>query len=60
MNSIKKSEEIRDKIIKGLSNSFQKLLEYKKSINGELIIMKDNKIISVKPEYFDKLDKLKK
>jgi hypothetical protein len=43
-------EILRNKILEGLEISYQKLLAYKKRNNQELVIMKDDKIVSVKPE----------
>ncbi|MDR1593694.1 MAG: hypothetical protein LBS43_04305 [Prevotellaceae bacterium] len=44
------SDAIMNKILTGLEISYRKLLDYKKRNNQELVIMKDDKIISVKPE----------
>jgi hypothetical protein len=45
-------EILRNKILEGLEISFQELLAYKKRNNQELVIMKDGKIVKVKPEDF--------
>lgn len=42
--------DIKNKIVKGLEISFEKLLESKKKNNGTLIFSIDNKIIKVKPK----------
>jgi hypothetical protein len=42
-------EDEKNKILKGLEIAYQKLLEYKKAKNSELVILKDNKIVKVKP-----------
>ncbi|MCL6461121.1 MAG: hypothetical protein I4O51_04535 [Flavobacterium micromati] len=39
----------QQKIIDSMSKVYEKLIEFKKKSNSELIIMKDNKIVSVKP-----------
>ncbi|MFK7001310.1 hypothetical protein [Flavobacterium oreochromis] len=40
--------ERRDKIIKGLAIAYQKMLEFKKIHNSELVIMKEDKIVKIK------------
>ena len=45
-------DEINKKIGEGLKIAFKKLLEAKKKNGKELAILKDGKIILVKPEYF--------
>ncbi len=40
----------KEKIIKGLEKAYQKMIAYKKSIGGEIAIIKDNEIVVVKPE----------
>lgn len=42
-------EEINSKIIKGLEKAYERLIEFKKQKQTELVILKDNKIIKVKP-----------
>ena len=37
------------KILDGLEIAYLRLLEYKKKINSDLVILKDGKIIRVKP-----------
>lgn len=39
----------QEKIIKGLEKSYEKLLESKRKTNGELVILKDNKVVRIKP-----------
>jgi hypothetical protein len=39
-----------DKILKGLEMAYEKLLADKKAKNSELIILRDNKIVAIKPE----------
>lgn len=38
------------KILKGLEKAYIRLLEYKKYKNSELVIMKDHKIVRVRPK----------
>jgi len=37
------------KILQGMDKVYEKLIEYKKRMNSELVILKDDKIIRVKP-----------
>jgi hypothetical protein len=41
--------DLRDKILLGLEKSHQKLLADKRRNNEELIILRDNQIVRVKP-----------
>ncbi len=41
--------EEKNKILKGLEKVYEKLLEFKKMKNSELVILKDNKIVKIKP-----------
>ena len=43
------SNERVNKILAGLELSYNKLLEEKRAKNGELVILRDNKIVSIKP-----------
>lgn len=38
------------KILKGLEKVYDKLLEFKKMKNSELVVLRDNKIVKIKPE----------
>ncbi len=40
----------KEKILKGLKLAYQRLLEFKKSKNSVLVVMRDNKIVKIKPE----------
>ena len=42
--------EERIKILKGLEKAYEKLLEFKKAKNSVLVVMRDNKIVRIKPE----------
>ena len=42
--------EEKNKILKGLEKVYEKLLEFKKMKNSELVILRDNKIVKIKPE----------
>jgi hypothetical protein len=45
----KENIELKNKILKGLEISYEKLLADKKAKNSELIILRDNKIVAIKP-----------
>jgi len=49
MTTVKKQMELRDKIVKGLEKAYLKLIEFKKQKKSELVVMKDNKIVRIKP-----------
>jgi hypothetical protein len=42
--------EEKIKILKGLEKVYEKLLVYKKSKNSELVVLRDNKIVKIRPE----------
>lgn len=50
MTATEKYIEEKNKILKGLEKVYKKLIEFKKSKNSELVILRDNKIIKIKPE----------
>ncbi len=50
MTTTEKHIEEKGKILKGLEKVYEKLLEFKKMKNSELVIWRDNKIVKVKPE----------
>jgi hypothetical protein len=50
MTTVEKQNELRDKILKGLDLVYERHLEYKKYKKTELVIMKDGKIVRIKPE----------
>ena len=50
MTKIEKQIEEKNKILLGLEKVYQKLLEFKKQKNSELVILRDNKIVKIKPE----------
>ncbi len=45
-----KQIELKEKIIKGLEVVYEKLIEFKKEKNSELVIMQEGKIVKIKPE----------
>ncbi len=52
MTTIEIQIEEKNKILKGLEKVYEKLLEFKKSKNSELVILRDNKIVKIKPINF--------
>lgn len=44
--------QIKEKndILKGLEKVYERLLEFKKTKNSELVVLRDNKIVRIKPE----------
>lgn len=49
MTTTEKHTEEKIKILKGLEKVYEKLLEFKKMKNSELVILRDNKIVKIKP-----------
>jgi hypothetical protein len=41
--------EKRDKILKGLEKAYEKMVEFKRKNDSEIVIFKENKIIKIKP-----------
>ncbi|WP_348824406.1 hypothetical protein [Flavobacterium aestuarii] len=50
MTTIEIQRDEKDKIIKGLEKAYEKLLEFKKIKNSDLVVLRDNKIVKIKPE----------
>jgi len=50
MTTVKKQIELKDKILIGLEKVYEKLIQYKKQKNTELVVIRDNKIVKIKPE----------
>lgn len=42
--------EEKNKILKGLEKAYEKLLEFKRTKNSELVVMIDNKIVKIRPD----------
>jgi hypothetical protein len=53
IKSVKRSIH-QQKIIKGLEKVWEKLLDYKVQMNTELVVIRNNEIVKVKPESFRK------
>ncbi|MBC9810986.1 hypothetical protein H9Y05_00715 [Crocinitomicaceae bacterium CZZ-1] len=50
MTKIERQKEEKGKILKGLEKVYEKLLEFKKQKNSELVVLKNNQIVRIKPE----------
>ena len=50
MTTVEEQIELKDKIVKGLALTYQKLIEFKKQKGTELVVLRDNKIVRIKPE----------
>ena len=50
MTKAERQEEIFEKILKGFDKVYERLIEFKKEKKTELVIMKDGKIVRIKPE----------
>lgn len=49
MTTVEKQIELRDKILLGLDKVYEKLIEYKKQKNSVIVVIKNNKIVKIKP-----------
>lgn len=49
MTIIEKQQEEKKKILKGLEKVYERLIEFKRAKNSELVILRDNKIVRIKP-----------
>lgn len=47
-----KLSEQQIKILAGMDKVYEKLLEFKKQKNSDLVILKDDKIVRIKPDNF--------
>lgn len=45
-----KQIELKNKIVKGLEKVYERLIEFKKSKKSELVVMRGDKIVKIKPE----------
>lgn len=50
MSKKDKQIELKNKIIKGLEKVYERLIEFKKEKNSELVVMQKGKIVKIKPE----------
>ena len=44
-----KRTSTQTKILEGMDTVYEKLIEFKKKMNSELVIMQDDKIVRIKP-----------
>ena len=49
MTSFEKHEELKNKIMRGLELTYERLLEFKKQKNSPLVVLRRNKIVKIKP-----------
>lgn len=49
MQTEEQLKEETDKIVKGLEETYRRMIEYKKRINSPVIVMRDGKITAVNP-----------
>jgi len=49
-NKEKRLKEERDQIVKGLEKAYEHLVAYKKHKNSPTVIVKDGKIVEIRPE----------
>lgn len=49
MKTIDIQIEEKNKILKGLEKVYEKLIEFKKSKNSEMVILQNKKIVKIKP-----------
>jgi hypothetical protein len=52
MNTKEELQDFREKLIKGMSLSFQRLLEFKKQKNSPLVISRDGKVVEISVEEY--------
>jgi hypothetical protein len=49
MTTIKQQDELLEKIVKGLEKSYEKMIEFKRQKNSVIVVMRDDKIVKLKP-----------
>lgn len=50
MTKLEKQKELREKILTGLDIAYERLIKFKKEKNSELVVIRDGKIVKIKPE----------
>ncbi len=50
MGTKEQIDDIREKVLKGLNKTYEKLLEMKRRNNSVLVVSKDGQIVKIKPE----------
>lgn len=48
MTIVERQIEIKEKILIGLEKTYEKLLEFKKQKNTDLVVIKDNEIVKIR------------
>jgi hypothetical protein len=56
MTTIEKQNKLRDNIIASFPLILEKLIAFKKEKKSVLVMMKDHKIVKLKPEEFEQLN----
>ncbi len=47
---VDKKDDLTTRLLKGLEKSYEKLIEFKKQKNSMLVVLRDNKVVRIKPE----------
>lgn len=50
MKTKEKQIVFKEKVLKGLEKVYEKMVEFKKEKNSEIVIMEGNEIVKIKPE----------
>jgi hypothetical protein len=50
MTTKDKQIELKEKVLKGLEKVYEKMIEFKKEKNSEIVVMQGNEIVKIKPE----------
>ena len=50
MKKHKKISEQQVKILEGMDKVYEKLIAFKKRMNSDLVVIKNNKVVHIKPE----------
>lgn len=46
---MKYDNELSDRILVGLNKAYEKMVEFKRKNNSEIVVIRDNKIVRIKP-----------
>jgi hypothetical protein len=49
MTTVEKQIEQKNNILLGLEKAYEKLIEFKKFKKTDLVVLKDNKVVKIKP-----------
>ena len=47
--NLDKDKELKEKLQKGLDKAYQKMLEFKRQKGTDVVVVRDNKIVRIKP-----------